>query len=207
MADFGAGLGAIIGGNMAANDLENGISRVSGLADSFGSMVAPYNSFGQSFLAPTSGAITGINDLAGKVQGYDQFMSTYQNTPAAQYQIQQAETTQNNSAAAKGGLLSGANLRALTTLNNGIVSQNANTAYNEYLTGNNQQFGQLETALGNMFNAIGVGTTATGQQAGVTAANMNANANLAAAQAKNDQGKGGGIGDLFGGIGTALAMF
>ena len=202
MSSFGSGLGQVIGAQIGAQDLNQGIENVSNNSSSFNSAVAPYNTFGQSFLQPATNAISGVQTAAANTQGYDQFMSTYTNTPAAQYQLQQANAGQNNSAAANGGLLSGANERALGTIDNGIVAQNANNAYNEYLTGNNQQFGQLESALGNMFQAIGVGTTATGQQAGVTASQNYADASLAAAQAKNDQSKGSGLGSMFGGLPT-----
>ena len=207
MSSFGSGLGQVIGAQIGAQDLNQGIENVSNNSSSFNSAVAPYNTFGQSFLQPATNAISGVQTAAANTQGYDQFMSTYTNTPAAQYQLQQANAGQNNSAAASGGLLSGANERALGTIDNGIVAQNANNAYNEYLTGNNQQFGQLESALGNMFQAIGVGTTATGQQAGVTASQNSADASLAAAQAKNDQSKGSGLGSMFGGLGPAAASF
>ena len=207
MSSFGSGLGQVIGAQIGAQDLNQGIENVSNNSSSFNSAVAPYNTFGQSFLQPATNAISGVQTAAANTQGYDQFMSTYTNTPAAQYQLQQANAGQNNSAAASGGLLSGANERALGTIDNGIVAQNANNAYNEYLTGNNQQFGQLESALGNMFQAIGVGTTATGQQAGVTASQNSADASLAAAQAKNDSSKGSGLGSMFDGIGSAVATF
>ena len=207
MSSFGSGLGQVIGAQIGAQDLNQGIENVSNNSSSFNSAVAPYNTFGQSFLQPATNAISGVQTAAANTQGYNQFMSTYTNTPAAQYQLQQANAGQNNSAAASGGLLSGANERALGTIDNGIVAQNANNAYNEYLTGNNQQFGQLESALGNMFQAIGVGTTATGQQAGVTASQNSADASLAAAQAKNDQSKGSGLGSMFGGLGPVAAAF
>jgi hypothetical protein len=207
MSSFGSGLGQVIGAQIGAQDLNQGIENVSNNSSSFNSAVAPYNTFGQSFLQPATNAIGGVQTAAANTQGYDQFMSGYTNTPAAQYQLQQANAGQNNSAAAQGGLLSGANERALGTIDSGIVAQNANNAYNEYLTGNNQQFGQLESALGNMFQAIGVGTTATGQQAGVTASQNSADASLAAAQAKNSSGKGSGLGSMFGGIGSIAAMF
>ena len=207
MSSFGSGLGQVIGAQIGAQDLNQGIENVSNNSSSFNSAVAPYNTFGQSFLQPATNAIGGVQTAAGNTQGYDQFMSGYTNTPAAQYQLQQANAGQNNSAAATGGLLSGANERALGTIDNGIVAQNANNAYNEYLTGNNQQFGQLESALGNMFQAIGVGTTATGQQAGVTASQNSADASLAAAQAKNANSKGSGLGSMFSGLGSAIATF
>jgi hypothetical protein len=196
----GGGLGAVIGAQIGANDLTAGQSAVNNDTSAFTSATQPYNTFGQSFLQPTTSAINNIQGQAGNVQGYDQFMSGYTNTPAAQYQMQQADQAQNNSAAGRGGLLSGSNERALGTINQGITAQSANTAYNEYLQGNQQGFGQLESALGNMFSAIGVGQTATGQQAGVTGAQIGATSNIAQAQAKDAQSKGSGLGSMFGGL-------
>lgn len=226
---FGDGLGAVAGGVLANNALQDtqenvnaatgaGLGAVNGISGGFANSTEPYNQFGQSFLPTATNAISGVSAAANNTQDYNQFMSTYTNTPAAQYQLQQANAVQNNSAAASGGLLSGSNLRALGTIDNGIVAGNANTAYNEYLSGNNQQFGQLESALGNMFSAIGVGQTATGQQAGVdssqigataslTNANVGATSALGQAEAKNDQSKGSGLGSMFSGLGSLKAAF
>lgn len=200
MAGFGAGLGQFIGAEIGAQDLSKGQDAVNGDASSFGSSVAPYNSFGQSFLPQASNAIAGVSAKAGETQSYDDFMKSYSASPGVKYQLGQATEAQNESAASTGQLLSGTNQRALSTVNQGIASTGANTAYNEYLQGNSQQFGQLESALGNMFSAIGVGTTATGQQAGVTNAQIGATSNIAQAQAKNDANKGSGLGSMFGGI-------
>jgi hypothetical protein len=207
MASFGEGLGAVIGGAMAADHLEEGVDRVSGLGSGFSSSVQPFREFGQSFLPKATGQIDKITDVAGDVQGYNDFMKDYQTSDAARYDIAQGTEAVNNSAAARGKLLSGGNERALATMQQGIASKYANTAYDQYLKGNNQQFGQLETALGNMFGAIGVGTTATGQEASVTTGQMNAQASLSAAQAKNDQSKGSGFGSMFSGLGSLATMF
>lgn len=203
---FGAGLGQFIGAEIGANDLSKGQDAINGDVTGFGSSVAPYNSFGQSFLNPAATALDHIDNVAGQTQSYDDFMKSYSASPGVKYQLGQATETQNESAASKGQLLSGTNERALSTISQGIAATGANTAYNEYLQGNNQQFGQLESALGNMFQAIGVGTTATGQQAGVTNAQIGATSNIAQAQAKNDQAKGSGLGSMFGGIGSLLAF-
>ena len=204
---FGSGLGAVIGSQMAGGKLDTGQTEVNSTAGAFTAGTQPYNTFGQSFLPGATNAINNIQGQAGNVQGYNQFMAGYQNTPAAQYQLQQANQVQNNSAAATGGLLSGANERALGTIDQGIVSQGANTAYNEYLQGNQQGFGQLESALSNMFGAIGIGQTATGQQAGVAGAQIGATSNIAQAQAKNAQSEGQGLGSMFNGLGSLLTMF
>lgn len=207
MSSFGAGLGTVIGSSMAAGDLSSGLSAVNGISSGFQQATNPDVSFGQSFLPTATNAINGIADTAGNVQSYNDFIKNYQTTPAAQYSMQQADAVQNSSAASKEQLLSGSNLRNLSTINQGIASQGANTAYNEYLQGNQQGFGQLESSLGNMFNAIGVGTTATGQQEGVDATQMNTNSQIAQAQAKNDQSKGTGIGSMFSGLGSLGAAF
>lgn len=199
---FGGGLGAVIGGEIASQDVTAGQNAVNNNTAGVINSTQPYNSFGQSFLQPTTNAINNIQNTAGNVEDYNTFMSGYTNTPAAQYQLQQADAAQNNSAAATGNLLSGSNERALGTINSGIVSQNANTAYNEYLQGNQQGFGQLESALGNMFNAIGVGTTATGQQVNATNSQNQATATLTGQQAQAATSKGSGLGSLFNGIGS-----
>ena len=204
---FGGGLGSVIGSSLASSDLSNAQNTVNDLNNGFGNTVQPDIAFGQSFLSPATSAINNLQTTAGQTQSYDDFMKNYTNTPAARYQLQQADAVQNNTAAGQGNLLSGANIKAIDTMNNGIISQNANTAYNEYLQGNSQQFGQLNTALGDMFNAIGVGTTATGQLAGLDSSTMAANANIAASQAKNDQSKGSGIGSMFSGLGGRPVSF
>ena len=204
---FGSGLGAVIGGAEAASDLSAGLKAVNNTADRFGETVAPYNQFGQSFFQPATDAAGKVSSAAGNVQSYDDFMKNYQASPGAQYDIQQGQEAQNNSAAARGQLLSGTNQRAQSDITQSIANKYANQAYGSYLQGNQQQFGQLTSALGSMFQGIGVGQTATGQQAGVDTSQMNNTSTIAQAQAKNDQSKGSGFGSMFDGLGSAMAMF
>jgi hypothetical protein len=204
---FGGGLGTVIGSSIASNDVTAGQNAVNSNTANAVAGTQPYNQFGQSFLPTATSAINNIQSQAGNVEGYDQFMSSYTNTPAAQYQLQQANQAQNNSAAASGNLLSGSNERALGTIDQGIVQQGANTAYNEYLQGNQQGFGQLESALGNMFSAIGVGQTATGQDVSAVNAQNQATATLTGQQAQAANSKGSGLGSMFNGLGSALSSF
>lgn len=207
MATFGEGLGSLIGGHMASKDLSAGLANVNNTAGGAIAAAEPYNQFGQSFMPAASGGIGDVRNFADNTMGYQQFMDNYETTPGVKYQIEQAREGQNASAAARGQLLSGTNLRALDTITQGIAATGANQAYDAYLKGNSQQFGQLETALGNMFGAIGIGQTATGQQAGVASAQMNQQAALAKAQAENNKGKGSGLGSIFGGLGSLAAAF
>jgi hypothetical protein len=199
---FGSGLGGVIGSGLAMSDLNSAQSNVNNIAGNFTGATQPYNQFGQSFLNPATNAINRIGNVAGADPNlnYNTFMSNYQTSPAAKYEMGVADAAQNSSAAANGGLLSGANERALSGINTGIASTYANNAYTNYLAGNQQQFGQLQGALANMFGAIGVGTTATGQQAGVDVAQMNNDSAIAKLQTQNDQNFGNGIGSLFSGI-------
>lgn len=209
VGSFGGGLGTIIGGELGNQDLKQGQTSVNNDVSNFGGAVQPYNNFGQSFLPGATDAINGIQSVAGKDPNlnYNTFMSNYRGSPGQTYATNIANEAQNNSAAAKGKLLSGGNERGLATIDTGIANTYANQAYTNYLAGNNQQFGQLESALGNMFGAIGVGTTATGQEAGVVNSQINATSNIAQAQAKNDQSKGSGFGSLFSGLGSMATAF
>lgn len=207
MSSFGAGLGSVVGSGLAAGALDSGQSAVNTNTGAVEGETAPFVQFGQSFLPNATNIGNQITNTAGTTQGYNQFMQGYTNTPAVQYQLQQADATRNNSAAATGGLLSGANLRAGSTIDNGIISQGANNAYNEYLAGNNQQFGQLTSAFGSLLNGAGVGTTATGQDVAATTSQNSATSAISQAQAKNDQSKGSGLGSMFSGLGAAALAF
>jgi hypothetical protein len=179
-----------------------------GRTDSVLSSTAPYNEFGSSLLQPTASALTGNSTVGAArllgngndVKSYDQFMKDYQTSDAAKYQIGQATQAIDNSSAARGKLLSGGNLRAINEATQGITSTYANQAYSNYLAGNNQQFGQLQSILGNLFQGIGVGQTATGQDVSAVSSENSAQAAIASAQAKADSGIGSGIGGMFSGL-------
>lgn len=204
---FGAGIGQFIGGALGAHDLGEGLKNINGTAEGFGGTVAPYDAFGQSFMPAASDVAGKVAGSAGTTQSYDDFAKNYTASPGVKYQTDQALEAQNESAASKGGLLSGTNQRALSGISTGMAATGLNNAYNEYLQGNNQQFSQLTQALGSLFQGIGVGTTATGQQAGVASSQIAGQSAIAQAQAKNDQSKGSGIGSMFGGIGALAAAF
>jgi hypothetical protein len=207
MASFGDGLGGLIGSSLASSDLSDASMTIRGMGGDFNSTTEPYNQFGQSFLPQAQNTIDKASSVAASTPSFGDFMSGFSLSPGAQYTLGQAQEAQNNSAASTGQLLSGANERALTGITNGIVSNDIAQQYGLTLAGNNQQFGQLQSLIGDMFQGIGVGTTATGQQAGVLGAQMGAQSQIAQAQAKADQGKGSGIGGLFSGIGSLATWF
>lgn len=207
MASFGDGLGSLIGGAMASDTLSDARGQIGDASSGFQATTQPFVGFGQSFLPQAQTAINNAGGLAAGTQSYGDFMKNYSASPGAQYTIGQAQEAQNNSAASTGQLLSGTNERALNTITQGVSGTLANQAYGSYLAGNSQQFGQLESLVGNMFSGVGVGTTATGQNAGVVNSTNSANAALASKQAEADKSKGSGIGSMFSGIGSLATMF
>jgi hypothetical protein len=208
MASFGEGLGGIIGGVMAKDDLSDASNTIAGNTAQVMGQTQPYVNFGTGLLDTTSNALKGNTTVGAArlggggndVQSYQDFMKTYQTSDAAKYQIGQATDQIDNSSAARGKLLSGANLRSINETTQSIANTYANTAYNEYLQGNQQQFGQLQSIIGNLFQGIGVGQTATGQNVSAVSSQNSAQAALAQAEAKADQGIGSGIGSMFGGM-------
>ena len=58
-----------------------------------------------------------------------------------------------------------------------------------------------------MFNAIGVGTTATGQDVSAVNGQNTATAALTGDEAKADAAKGNGLGSMFGSLGKVATTF
>lgn len=137
---------------------------------------APYIAAGQSALAQLSkGAAPG-----------GEFTKTYQRTPfeadpGYQFRLQQGEQSINRAAGAKGGLYSGATLKALSRFNSGQASQE----YSNWDTRQNNQFNQFNSNRdfnrNNLATLAGIGQTATnaignaGQASGSIMANVGAN--------------------------------
>lgn len=110
---------------------------------------------------------------------------TYQNTlanlvndPGYQFRLQQGQETLENSAAARGSLLSGATLKDLQGYAQGMASQEGAAAYSRDMNAFNNTQNQLA-------NLIQSGMNASGQIVGTGQATTNNLANLAMAQGQN----------------------
>lgn len=218
-----SGLGTAIGAGMGSADLSAAQGQVGGLASDFLKQDQPFITFGSNFLQPTSsvllgsdGSGAGSNPTIGlsRLQGngndvtqFEPFMQNFSMSPGGKYLTQTGMQSLDNSAAARGGLLSGANLRAGANLSEGIANTDMLSQYNAYLAGNNQQFQQLQGSLQDMFGGIGVGQTGVGQYGSVVSSEMMAQAQMAAAQAQSAAAKGGGMGQALGGLGGMAAKF
>lgn len=204
---FGEGLGQFIGGAMASDTLQDASMGVRGLGDQAGAVMAPFIGFGQSFMNPASELGTKLSSTAGKVPQFQDFMKDFKLSEGGKYSMGQALEAADTSAAARGGLLSGTNLRAREDIASGIVSKDIAQQYGLSLQGNAQQFGQLSSAFGSMLSGVNLGTGAAGTAVGALNSQMQTQAQLAAAQAKADQSKGSGIGSMFSGIGSMASKF
>lgn len=207
MAGFGDALGAIIGSGMAKDTLQDASANVAGVAGGATAPLQPYIGFGSSLLQPASDAIANLGAQSHRVPQFQDFMKDFKLSEGGQYALGQSLEAADTSAAARGGLLSGANLRARSGIANNIVSQDIAQQYGMTLQGNQQQFGQMQSVLQNMFQGIGVGQTATGQQTGLATAQMQQQSALAQAEAKADASKGSGFGSMFQGIAGMASKF
>lgn len=85
-------------------------------------------------------------------------------TPGYQFQLQQGEKALQNSAAAKGGVLSGGTAKALDQYSQGLASENYQQTYNNAFQNYQQNYNQFETNQSNQFNRLSQ-LAGTGQQA------------------------------------------
>jgi hypothetical protein len=136
-------------------------------------------------------------------------------SPGYQYQLQQGEQAIQNSAASRGGLVSGNALKALQANGIGLANQDWYNAQNAYLQQQQQRFNMLQTLSGSGQNAAANLGSFGSQVAGSIGANTIGAGNSAAAgsvaQAQvwsnlfNNQSFLSGIQSLFGGGTPAIA--
>lgn len=119
-------------------------------------------------------ALGQLNNLAPFAFGQDQF----QQDPSYQFRLKEGLKAVQNSAAARGGLLSGATMKAMNNYSQGVASDEYTNAFNRALTTYNNRVGTLQSL-------AGIGQTATNQvgQAGQNFANNAGNLQIAGANA------------------------
>ena len=152
--------GAVVGGvtaNQAANQLNAGQaqarSQIQQGTQQAAAFQQPYYQSGLTTLNNLTGMVNsgaaygqggfGVNPYnyqMGQAPGaYQQTPFSFQQDPGYQFQLQQGLNSVQNSAAAGGGLLSGATMQALQKYGTGLAAQDYNNAYQRYILG--QQLG------------------------------------------------------------------
>lgn len=125
----------------------------------------PYNSAGRESLSQYKSNI-------GKQPTYQNTLANLVNDPGYQFRLQQGQNTLENSAAARGNLLSGAHLKDLQGYAQGMASQEGAAAYGREMNAYNNKQNQLANLMNMGFNAVG-------GQVGQQAQGVNNLANLA----------------------------
>lgn len=150
-------------------------------------------------------------EALGQYQGNIGNQPTYQNTlanlandPGYQFRLQQGQQTLENSAAARGNLLSGATLKDLTDYSQGMASQEGQAAYARDLNAFNNTQNQLA-------NLMQLGYNASGQIVGSGQQGTNNLANLALmggqSQGNMYMGRANALADLGNSLGQAFGQF
>lgn len=116
--------------------------------------------------------VTALNQLSAGTAPGGEFMHTFtksdfQQDPGYQFRLQQGQEALDNAAASRGGLLSGAQLRATADYNQNFASNEYSNAYNRFNNDESLKFNRLS-------GIAGTGQTANAltTQAGTNAANQ-----------------------------------
>lgn len=123
---------------------------------------APFIQAGQGAVGTIS---NDINNQTGFAAPFN-----FQADPGYQFNLQQGTDAINNSAAAKGGVLNGGTLKALSQYTSGLADTTYNSAYQRYLAGSQNSYNQLAGLA-----QIGEGATSNTANAGANAANSAGN--------------------------------
>lgn len=214
-ANIGPALGGLFGGLSGLASTQAGIGAVRQLIDTGAAQIAPYNFTGANYLGPVGanllGNTTGSANIgnqrinqAGNQLDFENFAKNYNASEGAQYLQRTAQAAQNDTAAARGGLLSGANIRAQTGIAEGIANQDLMQQYEAMLKGNQQDFTQREASYQNLYGQEAMGLQAGIAEAGTYAQGARAVGSLFQSQAANAQAAGTSFGTALGNIFTGL---
>lgn len=128
--------------------------------------------------------------------------------PSYQFRLQQGQDAIQSSAAARGGLLSGATLKALQGYGQDMASQEYQNAYNRFNADQTNQYNRLSNLVGIGQNAAAQKGNAGAQAAQAIANNTMSGANAqAAGQIASANAKAQGQQALLGGLGNLAGMF
>jgi hypothetical protein len=158
------GITSLIAGNSQANAAKEAAQQGNALLTTAGNTaradLSPYRDAGAA----------GVGALQKSVLNPQQFtMSDFYNDPGYQFQLQQGNQAIERSAAARGGLTSGATGKALAGYTTNLANTTYGDAYNRYLQtrqqGNNELMGLANIGLGATNSTVGAGLNVAGQQA------------------------------------------
>lgn len=212
---IGSALGGLFGGLSSLASTQAGVNAVGSMTDTGAAQIAPYNFTGANYLGPIANTLTGDNTSSQNIGmgrigeaspiDFENFAKNYNMSEGAQYLQKTATEAQNSSAAARGGLLSGANIRAQTGIAEGIANTDLLDQYKAQLQGQQQDFQQRETSYQNLYGQEAMGLQAGIAEAGTYAQGARAIGSLyqglAGQTATAGNNFGSALGSIFSGIG------
>lgn len=110
---------------------------------------SPYVTAGKGFLNQLVGEQSDPNSILNRSFNEQEML----NDPGYQFRLQQGQNALNSSLAAKGGMLSGAALKAAMNYNQGFASQEYGNAYQRFTNDKNNRFQMLSGLAGMGLNA------------------------------------------------------
>ncbi len=206
VAGIGSIFGGLLGGSAASKAAkqqqqaeQQGINTIQTGEDQSIARLNPYLSSGSQ----ASGILSGMLKTPGEgllTPWTQQFQAPTaaqaEQTPGYQFQLQQGENALQNSAAARGGLLSGRTLADLNTYAQGTASTNYQNTFNNALTQYQSAYNTFQNNQNNTYNRL-AGQQGVGLNAANTAGQITSNASGDIASLLAAQGKaaaGGTVG-------------
>lgn len=206
-------------GNGGALNPSVGQSTLAGLTPNIGGGQQAATGAGQNTgIDPATGFQTGAGGGYGSLsQGWNQEFQAptaaqAAQTPGYQFALQQGQQALQNSAAAKGGLLSGNTAEALDQYSQGLADSNYQQTYNNALGQYQTAYNQFQNNQANTYNRLaglaGTGQTAAGQlnSAGQAAASNIGNISQTAGQQIGQSAQNAGAATASGYVGQANAI-
>lgn len=201
-----AGIGAATS-TMAANTQADAATKATDSANA--TQLAMYNQTRDDQAPYRQAGYNALNQITQNQQNQTGFakpfnMSDFYNDPGYQFQLQQGNQAIERSAAARGGLLSGAAGKAIAGYTTNLANTTYGDAYNRYLQTSSQQYNQLA-------GVAGLGQTSVAQTgaAGTSTANSVANNTMSGlTQAANARASGYvGVGNALNSAGGSLSNY
>ena len=179
--------GAVAGGAMAARGAKKAAQTQAASADRASEIQQENFEQTRKDLMPYKQAgDTSLSQLMGQMGSNGYFNQTYTgqdiySDPSYQFRLQQGQDAIQSSAAAKGGLLTGATLKALQNYGQESASQEYSNAYNRFNADQTNRYNRLSNLVGIGQNAAAQVGNAGAQTAQAVANNTMAGANSIAA--------------------------
>lgn len=127
--------------------------------------IAPWLQSGQQALGQLSSLVPQLNQEESQYGSFQAPTGAQAAaTPGYQFQLQQGQQALENSAAAKGGLLTGGTAKALDQYSQGLADSTYQQTYNNAFGQYQQNYNQFENSLSNQYNRL-AGLSGTGRQA------------------------------------------